>query len=227
MLDEHYGVMMIFYTLSKELYSLRQGMGENMAEFRVHLSQQVHILQMEYLSRIQQENVEEVKQDHFYEGLSPAYWQMLAHKVDSENPVIYSELLLAAQKLERWMEARDPLLPKTPTTGSSNVIHSHSQGNLFPSRTLKGNHTFTAQSAPVEDHKTEEDTGPKPDGEKEPKSSAEEDVGMTGKVGNVDPSLGFIVHGVCQCGRVISEKELQLLSDVAAWITWWKTAQRK
>ena len=42
---------------------------------------------------------------------------MLAHKVDSENPVTYSELLLAAQKLERWVEASDPLLPKTTTTG--------------------------------------------------------------------------------------------------------------
>ena len=69
-LDEHYGVMMTFDTLSKELYSLKQGMGENVAEFGVHLSQQVQILQMEYPSRIQQEHVEEMKQDHFYEGLS-------------------------------------------------------------------------------------------------------------------------------------------------------------
>ena len=54
-------------------------------------------------------------------GLSPEYGQMLAHKVIGENPVTYSELLLAAWKLERWAEARDPLLPKTPTTGSSNI----------------------------------------------------------------------------------------------------------
>ena len=72
-LDEHYGVVMAFDTLGKELYSLKQGMGENVAEFGVHLSQQVQILQMEYPSRIQQEHVEEVKQDHFYEGLSPEY----------------------------------------------------------------------------------------------------------------------------------------------------------
>ena len=38
---------------------------------------------------------------------------MLAHKVDGEDHVTYSELILAAQKLERWTEARDPLL----TTG--------------------------------------------------------------------------------------------------------------
>ena len=41
MLDEHYGVMMAFNALSKELYSIKLGMGENVAEFGVHLSQQV------------------------------------------------------------------------------------------------------------------------------------------------------------------------------------------
>ena len=53
--------MMTFNALSKELYSLKPGMGENVAEFRVCLSQQVQILQMEYPGRIQQEYVEEVK----------------------------------------------------------------------------------------------------------------------------------------------------------------------
>ena len=72
-LDEHYGIMMSFNTLSKELYSLKQGTGESMADFGVCLSQKVQILQTEYLSRIQQQHVEEVKQDHFYEGLNPQY----------------------------------------------------------------------------------------------------------------------------------------------------------
>ena len=44
MLDEHYFVVMTFNTLSKELYSLKQGLGEKVAEFRVHLLQQVQIL---------------------------------------------------------------------------------------------------------------------------------------------------------------------------------------
>ena len=46
MLDKHkhYGVVMTFDALSKELYSLKQGLGENVAEFGVHLSQQAHIL---------------------------------------------------------------------------------------------------------------------------------------------------------------------------------------
>ena len=36
-LDEHYGVVMKFDILSKELYSLKQGLREKVAEFRVHL----------------------------------------------------------------------------------------------------------------------------------------------------------------------------------------------
>ena len=44
-----------------------------MAELGVCLSQQVQVLQMEYPSRMQQKHVEEVKWDHFYEGLSPEY----------------------------------------------------------------------------------------------------------------------------------------------------------
>ena len=191
-LDEHYGVVMTFDAWSKELYSLRMVMGENVAEFRVHLSHQVQILQMEYPGRIQQEHVKEVKGDHFYECISPEYWQMLAHKVDWENPVTYSELLLAGQKLERWAETRDPLFPKTTTAGSLNVIHSQSQGNLFPSRKLKGNCTFTAWCAAVEDNEMEEDSGPKHD-EKETESPAEEDVGMTGEISDVNLSLGYIV----------------------------------
>ena len=74
MLDEHYGMVMMFNNLSKEHYSLKQGSGGNVAKFRVHLSQQVQILQSEYLARIQQEHVEEMKQDCFYEGLNPKYW---------------------------------------------------------------------------------------------------------------------------------------------------------
>ena len=46
----------------------------------------------------------------------------------------YCDLLLAAQKLERQAEARDLLLPKTTTTGGSNVTQPQTSGNLFPSR---------------------------------------------------------------------------------------------
>ena len=74
MLDKLYGVIMTFDALSKELYSLKQGSNENVAEFSVHLSQQVQILQLEYPGRIQQEHMEEMRSDHFYEGLYPEYW---------------------------------------------------------------------------------------------------------------------------------------------------------
>ena len=101
MLGEHYGIVMTFNALSKEVYSLKQATGKNMAEFGVCLSQQAQMLQMEYPSRIQQEHVQEVKWDCFYEGLSHEFQEVLAHKVNGENPVTYSKLLLAAQNLER------------------------------------------------------------------------------------------------------------------------------
>ena len=86
---------MKFSALSKELYSLKQGLGENVGERGVCLSQQVKILQSEYPGRIQPEHIEEVKDDSFYEGLNPEYSWMVAHKVDGENPAGYSDLLLA------------------------------------------------------------------------------------------------------------------------------------
>ena len=73
-LDKHYGVIMTFNTLNKELYSLKQGTGEIVAEFGVCLSQKVQILQSDYWGRIQLEHIEEMKHDHFYEGLNPEYW---------------------------------------------------------------------------------------------------------------------------------------------------------
>ena len=161
--------------------------------------------------------MEEVKWDCFYEGLSPEYWQMLAHTVDGENPVTYSELLLAAQKLEIWTEVRDPLLPKTTTAGSLNVTHSHSQGDLFPSRKVKGSCTFTAQSTAVEDHETDKDPGPKPDWEKEATSSPEEDTGMLGEVGSIDLSLGYILQFA---NAVELYRRTIIALGVAAQITW-------
>ena len=68
-LDEYYGAMMTFDGHSKELYSLKQGLGKNGAEFRVHLLQQVQILQSEYPGRIQMEHIEEMKYDHSNEGV--------------------------------------------------------------------------------------------------------------------------------------------------------------
>ena len=196
MLDEHYGMVMMFDALSKELYSLKQGSGENVAEFRMHLSQQVQILQSQYQGKIQQEHMEKMKWDHFCEGLNTKYHQMLAHKMDGKHPTNYSDLLLAAQTLERQAEARDPLLPKTTTTGGSNVTQPQTSGNLFPSRKLKGNHTFMAQSAIVESIGTEGETSVKPEGEEEAESSEEEDPETWSGIGGADQPVSYIIHFV-------------------------------
>ena len=62
---------MMFDALSKELYSLKQGLGENMAKFGMQSLQQIQILQSKYLGRIQPEHIEEMKWDHFYEVPEP------------------------------------------------------------------------------------------------------------------------------------------------------------
>ena len=95
-LDEDYCIVMMFDTFSKELYSLKQGSMKNVAKFEVHLLQQVQILQLEYPGRIKPEYIEGMKHDCFYRGLNPEYWWVLAHKLDSEPPSSYSNLLLVA-----------------------------------------------------------------------------------------------------------------------------------
>ena len=88
---------------------------------------------------------------------------MLAYKVDGDHPTNYSELLLAAWKLERQNKARDPLLPKNTITGGSYVTHSQTPVNLFLSWKLKGNQTFTAQSATMKGNEVGEDSDAKPE----------------------------------------------------------------
>ena len=119
---------------------------------------------------------------------------MLAHKVDGKNSTGYSDLLLAAQKLEWWAEARDPLLPKTTTTGGLNATYSQTPGSLFPSTKLKGSCAFTTQSATVESNEAKEALDMKPEREEEAKSSAGEDVETSSGVGGADQSVGYIVH---------------------------------
>ena len=130
-LDKHYGMVMTFNALSKELTSFRQGSGENMVEFGVHLSQQVWIFQSEYPGRIQQEQVEEMEWDHFYKGLNPKYWHMLAHKVDAKHPLATQSWSLPrswkdGQKPEILCSQRPPQLEDWMLTG-----HRH-LGICFP-----------------------------------------------------------------------------------------------
>ena len=159
MLDKHYGIMMTFNALSKELYSLKQGSTENMAEFRVHLSQQVQIPQVEYPGRIQQKHMEEMKQDHFYDGLNPKYQLPEDH--------------------HNWR------IKCYPATGI---------GNLFPSRKLKGNSTFMAQSTIVWSIETEGDLSVKLEGEKESESSEGDDQETPNEIGGASQPISYIVH---------------------------------
>ena len=64
---------MMFDTLKKELYSLKQGSSENVAEFGLCLLQHIQILKSGYPGRIQAEYMDEMKHDHFYEGINPEY----------------------------------------------------------------------------------------------------------------------------------------------------------
>ena len=123
--DEHYGVVITFNALSKEFYSLKQGFGEYVAEYGVHLSQQVKIIQSEYPGRIWPKHVEETKHDCFCDSLNPKYQQILAHKVDGEKPAGYSNVLLDTQKLERMAKAGDPVPPNTAVTSGSNHTFSY------------------------------------------------------------------------------------------------------
>ena len=194
MLGKHYGVIMTFNALSKELHSLKQGSSKNIAEFRVHLLQQVQILQSGYPGRIQPEHMKEMKCDHFYEGLNPKYLWMLAHKVDGEHPASYSDLLLVAQKLERWAEARDPLPPKMAATNGSNIMHFQMPGNLFPSHKLKGNCTFPTWAVTIGNDEVKEDPGVKLEREGEMELSADKYIEVLHGVGETNQSIKYIVH---------------------------------
>ena len=138
--------------------------------------------------------MEEMKWNHFYKGLNSKYRHMLAHKMDAEHPASYSDLLLVAWKLERWAEARDLLLPKTSTTGGSNGNEPQALGNLFPSRKLKGNCTFTAQSAIGKSVGTEEDLSVKLEGEEEAEYSEGEDQETPTEIGGADQPISYNVH---------------------------------
>ena len=114
---------------------------------------------------------------------------MLAHKVDGEHPARYSDLFLAAQKLERWAEARDLLLLKATSMGGLNVTCSQTSGNLFPSWKLKRSHNFTARLATVESNGVAEDWY-----KEEVDSSDGEDPKTSGGVERADQLLGYIIH---------------------------------
>ena len=77
--------------------------------------------------------------------------------------------------------------------GGSNITQPQTSGNLFPSRKLKGNHTFTAQSTIVESIGAEEDMSVKPEGEEEAESSHGEDPETWSGIGGTDQPVPYIV----------------------------------
>ena len=108
MLDKHYGVVMTFDALNKELYMLHQGYQEGMSEYGVWLALHVWIIQTDLPRHIRDEHLEGVKHDHFYEGLNEEYQVMLAHKMENEWSATYIELLTVLGRL-----GNDPR-PDTP-----------------------------------------------------------------------------------------------------------------
>ena len=194
MLDKQYVVVMTFHTLSKDLYSLKQGFSKNVAELWYVFCTRSEILQLEYPGRILLEHMKEMKCNCFYGGLNPKYQQMLAHKEDGEHPASNSDLLLTAQKLQRQAEGRDPPPPKMAATKGSDMTHSQMPGNSFTLCNLKGNHTFATEAVTIRNDMTEEDPGVKLEGEGETEPSANKDVEASGRVGETDKFVKYIIN---------------------------------
>ena len=161
-----------------------------------------------------------MKWDNFYEGLNPEYWCILAHKVDGEHPVSYSDLLLVVQKLERWAEARDLLLPNTTMTEGSNATQPQALGNLFPSRKLKGNWTFMAWSAIVESAGTEEDLTTGLEGEEEVESSEGDPVKLVEQISHSAISSDLPTY------LNYTKRKTRIVSGAAVMIIWWRNCPK-
>ena len=127
MLDQYYGVVQSFDSLSKELYALQQGAQESVAKFGIRLTEQVQILWDKFPRIFPVRYMEDVKRDCFYEGLHESLQTQLAHKMERDHLSTYDELLLAACELEKRREIKDA------------QQHLWKEGNaLYPSHKLKG-----------------------------------------------------------------------------------------
>ena len=118
---------------------------------------------------------------------------MLVHNVDGEHLASYSDLLLAAQMLERQAEARDPLPPKMAPPSGSKITSSQMPGNLFPSCKLKCNCTFAAGAMIIRMDEAKEDPSKKPEGEGETELSADKDVEVSHGIRETDQPIEYIV----------------------------------
>ena len=64
---------------------------------------------------------------------------------------------------------------------------------MLPLHKLKGNHTFATSAVTVGNDKAEEDPGEKPEGG-ETELSGDEDVEVSGRIGETDQSIECIVY---------------------------------
>ena len=140
---------------------------------------------------------------------------MLAHKVNGEHPASYSDLLLAVQKLERWAEARDPLLLKITMNGGPNATQLQALVNLFPSRKLKGNCIFMAWYAIVESIGTEGDSTAGPEG-------GRRDWIFRGRTGKPQwnwwsRAVAQLHHLICQYSQTIPKEKPELFQVQQSW----------
>ena len=110
----------------------------------------------------------------FYGGLNPEYRQMLAHAVDGEYPSSYSDLLLATWKLERWAEAREPLLPKKLQLMDQLQCILRFQVINFPHASWRATALSTIKVS-IGNVMAEEDPHEEPEGEEETKPSSDEE----------------------------------------------------
>ena len=78
-----------------------------MAKFGIRLTEQVQILWDEFPRRFLARYMEDVKRDHFYEGLHESLQTQLAHKMERDHLSTYNDLLLATCKLEKRKEIKD------------------------------------------------------------------------------------------------------------------------
>ena len=124
--------------------------------------------------------MEEMKGDHFYEGLNPKYWQILAHKVDGENPAGYFDLLLATQKTGRKSRNQRPSAPKDNCKQWIECYTFSDPRQLIPLMQVEGQPYFHHLSFNHWNAKGEVYSSMKQEGEEEMEPLADEEVKASG-----------------------------------------------
>ena len=89
-LDEHYGMVMIFdMPLVRSSIPSSKDLGTMWLSLECACCSRYRCFSWNTHKGFNRSTWKELKQNHFYEGLSPKYQHMLAHKVDGEHPATY------------------------------------------------------------------------------------------------------------------------------------------